>query len=209
MSLADNCRVRAIRLRRRLNEAGTPVQIEKRIGERQSKRFEKSPIASCRPNKGYRAPAALHIDCEPEAGTRLCDLAFSGTPMAKQPGKKLILLVEDEPLILMDFEDALSEAGYQVVSARTCDRALEQLTKRDDIGAVITDIKLPGQINGLQLVAAIRDRWPWLKIIIVTGDPGAPDVPFDVPIFQKPVIFSQFLARAKPLLPPLPADATI
>jgi two-component system, response regulator PdtaR len=51
--------------------------------------------------------------------------------------------------------------------------AIVVLEHRDDVHLVVTDINLPGDSNGLQLAALVRDRWPSINIIIVTGY-GAP-----------------------------------
>ncbi len=61
-----------------------------------------------------------------------------------------ILLVEDEPLILLDVDFQLREAGHDVVSACNADRAIEVLAGRQ-VDVVLTDIDMPGSMDGLRL----------------------------------------------------------
>jgi CheY-like chemotaxis protein len=81
----------------------------------------------------------------------------------------VILTVEDETLLSAYLGEVLEEAGYQVVAAANADEAIEILETRDDIRIIITDINMPGSMDGLRLAAAVKDRWPPIKIIIATG----------------------------------------
>ncbi len=87
----------------------------------------------------------------------------------KQPSKPAVLVVEDEPLLLMMALDLVEDAGYEAVLARNADEALDILQARTDIRIVFTDIDMPGSMNGMRLAAMVRDRWPPIEIIIVSG----------------------------------------
>lgn len=80
-----------------------------------------------------------------------------------------ILIVEDEPLLLMDAIDMVEEAGFEAVEAFNADRAIEILASRSDIRIVLTDIEMPGSMDGVKLAQYVRDRWPPIEIIIVSG----------------------------------------
>jgi CheY-like chemotaxis protein len=80
-----------------------------------------------------------------------------------------ILIVEDEILIGQYLGDVLRDAGYEVIAAFNADKAIEILESRSDVRLIITDINMPGSMDGLRLAAAIRDKWPPIKIIIATG----------------------------------------
>ena len=54
-------------------------------------------------------------------------------------------------------------------SASDADEAIDILTSRFDIAVVFTDIQMPGSMDGLRLAAAVRDRWPPIKIITASG----------------------------------------
>jgi CheY-like chemotaxis protein len=59
----------------------------------------------------------------------------------------------------------LTDKGYSVIAVANADNAIEMLETRDDVRMLITDINMPGAINGLNLAATVRDRWPLIKII--------------------------------------------
>ena len=76
-------------------------------------------------------------------------------------------------------EFILQQAGYEVVSATSADEAVALLEDREDIQLIVTDINLPGTMNGLRLAAAVKARRPEINIIIVTGygAPKADEIP--------------------------------
>jgi CheY-like chemotaxis protein len=80
-----------------------------------------------------------------------------------------ILVVDDEALILVDVADQLREEGFTVYEAGNADIAIEMLSQHADIRLIFTDIDMPGSMDGLKLAAAVRDRWPPVKIIVTSG----------------------------------------
>jgi CheY-like chemotaxis protein len=81
----------------------------------------------------------------------------------------VILTVEDEFLISEYLRAILEARGHKVVATFDADEAIGVLEKADDIQLVITDINMPGSMDGLRLAAAIRERWPPIYLIVVTG----------------------------------------
>jgi CheY-like chemotaxis protein len=81
----------------------------------------------------------------------------------------VVLVVEDEFLLRMDAVEMIEEAGFEVVEAGNADEAIGILERRLDIRVVFTDIQMPGSMNGLKLAAAVRGRWPPIKIIATSG----------------------------------------
>ena len=102
--------------------------------------------------------------------------------------RKTVLVVEDEPLLLMLAADIVEDAGFEVVTATNADAAIKVLQSRPDIHIVFTDIDMPGSMNGLKLAAAIRDRWPPIEIIVTSGKawPAKSDLPSRGQFFAKP-----------------------
>lgn len=80
-----------------------------------------------------------------------------------------VLVVEDDGLIRLDLSDTLSDAGYDVVEAANADRALAILQQRNEIKMLLTDIDMPGSMNGLQLAALTAERWPDCAIVVISG----------------------------------------
>ena len=65
--------------------------------------------------------------------------------------------------------DFLDEAGFKVFEAVNADEALAVLQARPDVQAIVTDIEMPGAMNGIELAKAVRERWPGVRIVIISG----------------------------------------
>jgi CheY-like chemotaxis protein len=79
-----------------------------------------------------------------------------------------VLIVEDEPLLLMVAAEVMRDAGYSVFEAGEGRSALSILEKNPDIDLLLTDIKMPG-MNGYQLAEAGLALRPDLKVLLMTG----------------------------------------
>ncbi|WP_249128931.1 MULTISPECIES: response regulator [Bradyrhizobium] len=106
-----------------------------------------------------------------------------------------ILLVEDEPLILLDVEDGLQQADHTVISVCNADRAIDVL-RTQAVDLILTDIDMPGSMDGLKLAAAVRDRWPPVKIVIMSGKrrPTDEELPTHARFIPKPFSQAQLLS---------------
>lgn len=80
-----------------------------------------------------------------------------------------ILLVDDEPLIRMLASEQLEDLGYHVVEAEDGASALKLFQTQGPFDLLITDVGLPGGMNGRQLAEAIREIQPGLEVLFVTG----------------------------------------
>ncbi len=93
--------------------------------------------------------------------------------LAVAPGKTAkktsVLVVDDEPAARMFVTDVLSDAGYTVVEAHDSRSGLHALESEIRIDLMVTDVGLPGGMNGRQLADAARQRRPGLKVLFVTG----------------------------------------
>ena len=79
-----------------------------------------------------------------------------------------ILVVEDDPLIREFVVEALREEGYEVIHAANGEQALAWC-KRRVADVLVTDIKLPGRIDGWQIAEHCREHDPGLPVIYATG----------------------------------------
>jgi CheY-like chemotaxis protein len=96
--------------------------------------------------------------------------------------------VEDDAIIRMGASDFLSAAGFDAVEASNADEAISILEVRPDIHLVLTDVEMPGSIDGIKLSHYIRDRWPPVKLIVVSGRTIVAEthLPADARFFPKP-----------------------
>jgi CheY-like chemotaxis protein len=80
-----------------------------------------------------------------------------------------LLVVEDEPIVLELLGRGLSEAGYEVESVTDGREALEALERLGgQVDGVITDVIMP-HMNGKELAQRIREQWPMLPIVFISG----------------------------------------
>ena len=81
------------------------------------------------------------------------------------------------------------EPDFPLLRPFNADDAIELLTSRSDIRVVITDVNMPGPMDGLKLAHAVRDRWPPVEIIVMSGKsrPNDDDLPARGMFFSKPV----------------------
>jgi CheY-like chemotaxis protein len=95
----------------------------------------------------------------------------------------------------------LTQAGYEVVPTYNADEAIAVLESRPDIHTIITDINMPGPMDGLRLAAVVRDRWPPVKIIVVTGHapPELDEMPSESLFVAKPFSAERMIAAVSEL----------
>ena len=102
--------------------------------------------------------------------------------------KPLVLVVEDEPLLRLHAVTLIEEAGFETCEAGSADEAIALLESETRIRIVFSDIDLPGDMDGLRMAAAIRDRWPPVELILTSGHVvvNSADLPERGHFFSKP-----------------------
>jgi two-component system, response regulator PdtaR len=83
-----------------------------------------------------------------------------------------ILVVEDEPLIRLGLASVIEEAGYVVLEAANADGAIRMLDADASIRVVVTDVDMPGSMDGIRLAHYVRQKWPPIKLIVISGKIG-------------------------------------
>jgi two-component system, response regulator PdtaR len=113
-----------------------------------------------------------------------------------------VLVVEDEALIRMDIVDQLEGEGFIVYEAANADQAIAILADQPTISILFTDIDMPGSMDGLKLAAAVRNRWPPVKIIVTSGHRivEITDLPEGSVFFSKPYRHDGVMASIRELL---------
>jgi CheY-like chemotaxis protein len=86
---------------------------------------------------------------------------------------RTILVVEDEVFIRMSTVALLEDAGYCVLEAQNSRHALQVLSRHDEISILLTDVRMPGAMDGLELVAQVRIDHPAIRAIVVSGTTSA------------------------------------
>ncbi|UZE48187.1 response regulator [Rhodopseudomonas sp. P2A-2r] len=121
---------------------------------------------------------------------------------SKKPERYAILIVEDEALLRMHAADIVEEAGFIPIEASNADEAVAILESRSDIALLFTDVNMPGSMDGLKLAHAVRDRWPPIKIVIVSGhlQVSENELPADSRFFGKPFETDRMIDELRTLI---------
>ena len=131
-------------------QSGGQVRIHSKLGQG-------STVCLYLP-RHYGDAAAPEGEPQPEA---------SDPPRAEQG--ETVLVVDDEPTVRMLVADVLSDLGYTAVEAADGAAGLKVLQSETRIDLLITDVGLPGGMNGRQVADAARDLRPGLKVLFITG----------------------------------------
>ncbi len=87
-----------------------------------------------------------------------------------------ILFVEDEVLIRLGAIDIVRSAGFEALEAANADIAISILGSHTRVGVVITDVDMPGSMDGIGLARYIHTHWPDIKLIVVSGKQVLPEI---------------------------------
>jgi CheY-like chemotaxis protein len=128
----------------------------------------------------------------------------------------IVLLVEDEALVRMMAADVLrDEGGFKVVEAANVDEALTVLEATEDVRALVTDVEMPGSLDGFTLARVVKQAWPQIGIVVTSGRmaPGPKDLPSGALFMPKPYRPADLLAAVRTVLPSgqteIPAEAPV
>jgi CheY-like chemotaxis protein len=158
------------------------------------------------------------IDSEPGRGTRMClylprhhgdqdtreTTAGSGpTPRALQG--ETVLVIDDEPTVRMLVTEVLEELGYRAIEAADGATGLQLLQSDIRVDLVVTDVGLPGGMNGRQVADAGRALRPGLKILFITGYAagglvGSGALEHGMHVLTKPFAMDALAGRIKDLI---------
>lgn len=113
-----------------------------------------------------------------------------------------VLLVEDEILARYPVAEWLRGEGHEIVEAASANEALAILASRIDINLVLTDVRMPGSMSGLDLTVHIRTGSRPVPVIVMSGDALASDATAAgaSAFFRKPFDFGELAARVAALL---------
>jgi two-component system NtrC family sensor kinase len=138
-------------------------------------------IASA-PGRGTRVSLLLPRSSEVIAGD-----ARALTESAAPGRRATVLLVEDDAEVRGTSIAMVQDLGHQVLIARTGAEALALIRAGNPIDLVLTDLLMPGRMNGIELAAAAAASAPTIKVVIATGYPSHPDLLHSrLPVLPKP-----------------------
>jgi CheY-like chemotaxis protein len=116
---------------------------------------------------------------------------------------RLILVVEDNPIVAMALEDALREAGFAVLAVESAREALAFIEQADELAAVVTDIRLETESGGWQVAERAREVHPGIAVVYISGHSAHLHDSHGVPssrMLQKPFGRPQIVAAVTELI---------
>ena len=121
-----------------------------------------------------------------------------------------VLVVEDEAILRMLMVDELEDAGFRVVEARNGEEGMRALDEHPDLTALLTDIEMPGRVDGVALARVTNERYPEAAVIVMSGRtyPGAADLPPHAKFFGKPYRHSDVIDALHELMRPNEDEAS-
>ena len=113
-----------------------------------------------------------------------------------------ILVVEDAPLIRFGMVSLVEEWGFDAFEASNADEAIRVIEREGDVRVVITDVDMPGTMDGLKLAHFVRHRWPPIQLIVISGKIGPHGValPEGARFFSKPCREEALLSTIRELV---------
>ena len=113
-------------------------------------------------------------------------------PINRQP----VLVIEDEPVLRLYVLDVVEEAGFDPVEAASAGDAIRILEQRPDIRIVYMDLDMPHGVKGIEVAAAIRNRWPPIEIILTAAffTRGNIELPERAEFYPKPIQRDQLIS---------------
>ena len=144
-----------------------------------------------------RSEGTVAIDSEVDRGTTVTiylprSHATVAAPLPEDKaeyvaaGRQTILVVEDNPDVRNVAVSLLEQLGYRTLQAETAAAALDILASEKEIGAVFSDVVLPGPTDGLALGRTVSRRYPHIPVVLTTGYTKAFDSDPEFPVLRKP-----------------------
>jgi DNA-binding NtrC family response regulator len=122
-------------------------------------------------------------------------------------GANLVLVVEDE-LVIREFVcELLGEEGWETKGVESADMAMDYLNEHSNkVGLLLTDILMPGSMNGAGLANKAAETWPQIPIMIMSGHetPESSGVTIPVSFIRKPWTLGQLLDGVEKALATVP-----
>ncbi len=128
-------------------------------------------------------PSYCETACRPPGGRR--------TPRSAHPGRH-------------------PEGGrVLVVEAQDADEAFELLKTRPEINAVLTDVDMPGSMDGFEFARLVRQGWPEVGVLVISGKtgPGPGDLPPNATFLHKPIMPDNLIAALQDVMAKRPQNS--
>ncbi len=122
-----------------------------------------------------------------------------GSAEAMRPA---VLVVEDEEMVRIDSCERLEQAGLTVFEATDAEEAMALLEAHPEVRVLVTDVKMPGWMSGIDLARQVEKRWPEISIVVTSAFYTAEDgeLPENITLFPKPFAPERLVNQVRLLL---------
>ncbi len=140
----------------------------------------------------------VEVESAPSAGTtiriflprshEMAESASNSQPSVAHPfGEgRTVLVVEDNPAVRQVALSTLHSLGFEVLEAETGDEAARLLRSRNDVALVLSDVRMPGELSGIDLARLIQREQPEIQVLLTTGYFDGDDKLEDLNLLYKP-----------------------
>lgn len=156
------------------------------------------------PRDMHVCPAGMaHLRPEPSRARPVLRSMMNGRTREPRDAAR-VLVVEDEPLLRVYVAEVLAESGFEVLEAASGQEALALLSRDPGVCAVVSDVAMPGGVNGFELARRLRRELPDLGIVLVSGvvEEDRVYLPLGVRFVAKPVKASTLIRLVREVADP-------
>jgi CheY-like chemotaxis protein/two-component sensor histidine kinase len=161
----------------------------------------------------------VEVDSTPNAGTTIRIFLPRSQETAASPSDvqsataqpfgegRTVLVVEDNPAVRQVANSTLYSLGFQVIEAETGDEAAELLKSRKDVSLVLSDVRMPGELSGVDLARLVQRERPEIQVLLTTGYFDGEDTGEDLNLLYKPYRAADLAEKIRSLMgSPQPDD---
>jgi CheY-like chemotaxis protein len=121
-----------------------------------------------------------------------------------------VLVVEDDVLIRLSLAEWLRYERHEVLEAASGDEAVVLVESTMEIDVVVTDVEMPGALDGIGFAALMRRLRPGVPVIIVSGRPPSADIgAVATAFFRKPYDLQRLAEFIESIVPPSEANEAV
>jgi PAS domain S-box-containing protein len=132
---------------------------------------------------GYGTKVTIYL---PRSRSTVAASVPEDTAQYRAVGHQTVLVVEDNPEVRNVTVSLLEQLGYRTIAVESSAAALDVLSSRQDVGLVLSDVVLPGHIDGLALGREIAERYPHIPVVLTTGYAKVFESEPEFPVLRKP-----------------------
>jgi PAS domain S-box-containing protein len=161
----------------------------------------------------------VEVDSTPNAGTTIRIFLPKSQEVAASPSDapsataqpfgegRTVLVVEDNPAVRQVANSTLHSLGFQVIEAETGDEAAELLKSSKDVSLVLSDVRMPGELNGVDLARLVQRERPEIQVLLTTGYFDGEETVEDLNLLYKPYRAADLAEKIRSLMElPQPTD---